>query len=156
MPERDQGGSTMAATITRFEPPHILGFKWGGRVDSPGEVVFELTSQGADVLLVLTHHRLSSQKELLGVSGGWHTHLDILGEHLSRVRMAGFWERFDGGEGGLCGPVGWCDGGGMTGIGHRVSMCSTHDAIAGTSTLSTSAKIRPGRPVTRLVKHCCI
>lgn len=56
-------------------------------------MVFELGEQGDDVLLVLTHHRLPGQGDLLGVSGGWHTHLDILVEHLNGRTSPGFWGR---------------------------------------------------------------
>ncbi len=92
-PERYRNGHAMKAKITRCEPPNMLAFSWGAREDALSEVVFELSEQGDRVLLVLTHHRLPDQNELLGVSGGWHTHLDILVDHLNGHTAPGFWTK---------------------------------------------------------------
>ena len=92
-PEKYKNGHAMKAKITRFEPPHVLGYTWGARAEALSEVVFELSMRGADVLLVLTHHRLPDQKDLLGVSGGWHAHLDTLVEHLNGRTAPAFWGR---------------------------------------------------------------
>jgi uncharacterized protein YndB with AHSA1/START domain len=91
VPEKYANGHSMQATITRCEPPYVLGYSWGARADALSEVVFELSKQGDEVLLVLTHHRLPGRKDLLGVSGGWHVHLDILAEHLQGRTSPGFW-----------------------------------------------------------------
>lgn len=90
-PERYKNGHSMTATITRCEPPKVLGYTWGARAEALSEVVFELSEQGEEVLLVLTHHRLPNQNDLLGVSGGWHTHLDVLVAHLNGRTAPGFW-----------------------------------------------------------------
>jgi uncharacterized protein YndB with AHSA1/START domain len=95
-PERYKDGHHMKAKITRCEPPNVLGYTWGARADALSEVVFELSEQGSDVLLVLTHHRLPDQKDLLSVSGGWHTHLDVLVDHLNGRTAPGFWSRHAG------------------------------------------------------------
>ncbi len=95
-PEPYKNGHSMTATITRCEPPKVLGYTWGARADALSEVVFELSEHGNEVLLVLTHHRLPNQNDLLGVSGGWHTHLDILAEHLNGRTSPGFWEKHSG------------------------------------------------------------
>jgi uncharacterized protein YndB with AHSA1/START domain len=92
-PEKYKNGHTMKAKITRCEPPHVLGYTWGARADALSEVVFELSAKGNDVLLVLTHHRLPNQNDLLGVSGGWHTHLDTLVEHMNGRTAPAFWSR---------------------------------------------------------------
>jgi len=92
-PERYKNGHSMTATITRCEPPRVLGYTWGARADALSEVVFELSEQGDDVLLVLTHHRLPNANDLIGISGGWHTHLDILLEHLNGRKSPAFWEK---------------------------------------------------------------
>ncbi len=84
-------GHSMDATVTRCEPPRLLGFTWGRRLDALSEVVIELREQGADVLLVLTHERLPDRRDLLGVSGGWHTHLDVLVDILNGRPSSGFW-----------------------------------------------------------------
>lgn len=90
-PEQYKNGHSMKSTITKCEPPHLLGFTWGARADALSEVVIELSENGSEVLLVLTHHRLPAQKDLLSVSGGWHVHLDVLVEHLNGRRSVGFW-----------------------------------------------------------------
>lgn len=92
-PEQYKNGHMMKARITRCGPPHVLGFTWGARAEALSEVVFELSMRGNDVLLVLTHHRLTDQNDLLGVSGGWHTHLDVLVEHLQGRTSPSFWAK---------------------------------------------------------------
>lgn len=94
IPEQFKGlekGHTMDSKITRFDPPRVLGFQWGQRADALSEVIIELSERGKDVLLVLTHAGLPSQKDLLGISGGWHSHLDVLVEHLNGRVAPGFW-----------------------------------------------------------------
>lgn len=86
-------GHSMDATVTRCEPPRLLAFTWGKRVEALSEVVIELTERGNDVLLVLTHARLPNQKDLLGISGGWHTHLDVLVELVNGRSSTGFWSK---------------------------------------------------------------
>jgi uncharacterized protein YndB with AHSA1/START domain len=94
-PEKYAQGHKMVAKITRCEPPNLLGFSWGARAEAMSEVVFELSEMGKDVLLILTHHRLPDRKDLLGVSGGWHSHLDILVEHLNGRTAPAFWAMHD-------------------------------------------------------------
>jgi uncharacterized protein YndB with AHSA1/START domain len=83
----------MKAKITRCEPPNVLGFTWGARAEALSEVVFELSMRGTEVLLVLTHKRLPNHKDLLGISGGWHAHLDIRVEHLNGRTAPAFWTK---------------------------------------------------------------
>lgn len=91
-PEKYKNGHRMKARITRCEPPHVLGYTWGAREDALSEVIFELSQHGNGVLLVLTHYRLPNQNDLLGVSGGWHAHLDVLVEHLNGRTAPAFWD----------------------------------------------------------------
>ena len=60
--------------ITECDPPRRLAFIFG---DS-GDVSFDLTLEGNDVLLTLTHRRLPDRATMLKVGAGWHMHLDIL------------------------------------------------------------------------------
>jgi uncharacterized protein YndB with AHSA1/START domain len=83
-------GFTTYGHITRCDPPRLLSYIWDeGGVDS--EVTFELTPQGDDVLLVLTHRRLGDRAMMLSVAGGWHTHLGILLDHLNGREPRPFW-----------------------------------------------------------------
>ena len=65
----------MACEVIRIEAPRLLVLGWGA---GGSEVTFELAPQGAEVLLTVTHRRLPDRANLLGVSAGWHAHLDIL------------------------------------------------------------------------------
>lgn len=84
--------------VTRCEPPHVLALTWGGTTADCSEVTFELTAiKGKDgksdkVLLTLTHRRLPNRGEKLSVSGGWHTHLDVLVDHLNGETPKFFWK----------------------------------------------------------------
>ncbi len=70
----------MQSRITELEPPHKIGFTWG----TDGEVTIELKPAGDQVLLILTHNRLPSDRAIkLKIGAGWHMHLDIL---LARAR----------------------------------------------------------------------
>jgi uncharacterized protein YndB with AHSA1/START domain len=95
-PERykDRGAKTLRGRITRCDPPHLLSYTWNEDSGSPSEVTFELTPQGADVLLVLTHRRLGDRAAMLSVAGGWHTHLGILIDHLNRREPGPFWSTY--------------------------------------------------------------
>lgn len=77
-------GMTFHSTVTRWEPPRVLAFTFSEPKDGvpPSEVTFELTPDGRNVRLVLTHRRLSSRAEMADVSGGWHLHLGILAAKL--------------------------------------------------------------------------
>lgn len=63
--------------VTRCERPHVLAHTWEFG-DESSEVCYELEAQGDKVRLVLTHRRLETSDTVLSVSGGWHTHLNIL------------------------------------------------------------------------------
>ncbi|HTJ97825.1 MAG TPA: SRPBCC family protein [Rhodocyclaceae bacterium] len=86
-------GHTISGYITRYDPPHTLGFTFGQGEDA-SEVLFELSTRPNGVLLVLKHSRLSSREGLLSVSTGWHTHLGVLLAELSGSTLQPFWARF--------------------------------------------------------------
>ena len=81
-------------SITRYEPPHAFAHTWDYE-DVPSEVCYELEEVGDRVRLTLTHSRLASQKEVLDVCGGWHTHLDILLDELSGEPRRAFWRTME-------------------------------------------------------------
>ena len=54
-------------------------------------MLYELTSKGKDVLLVI-HHRLPDDAGMQrGVGGGWEVHTGILEDQLRGVKPRGFW-----------------------------------------------------------------
>ncbi len=78
-------------TVTRWEPPHVVAHTWDFEEES-SEVCYELAEIGDKVRLVLTHRRLESADTVLDVSGGWHTHLDILVDVLEGREPKAFWK----------------------------------------------------------------
>src|SRR5688500_1915221 len=70
-------GVTFEGRVLRCEPPRLLVFTFGS---DDSEVTFELTPQGKQVQLVLTHRTRGAeeQAELTNYSTGWHTHLAFL------------------------------------------------------------------------------
>jgi uncharacterized protein YndB with AHSA1/START domain len=80
-------GASFSGRVTRCDPPRLLSYTWG----DDSEVTFELTPQGTDVLLVLTHRRLPDRSTMVRVGSGWHTHLAILLDHLGGRAPRPFW-----------------------------------------------------------------
>lgn len=91
---RYEAGHTMYGRITRLDPPRLLSYTWGGESDEDSEVTFELTPEGDDVLLTLTHRRLSNRAMMANVAGGWHTHLVFLADRLAGREPQSFWTTF--------------------------------------------------------------
>lgn len=83
---------SFGGTVTRCEPPRLLAHTWDWE-DEQSEVTYELEQIGSRVRLVLTHRRLASDDEVLSVSGGWHTHLDILEDVLEGQEPDAFWKQ---------------------------------------------------------------
>ena len=84
---RKYDGHVMTGQLTACDPPRLLSYTFG----DAGEVTFELTPKGKDVLLVLTHRRLADRKTMVSVSTGWHSHLGILIDVLNGDDPRPFW-----------------------------------------------------------------
>ena len=84
-------GFTTHGRVTRCDPPRLLAYTWDEQSEVASEVTFELSPQGDDVLLVLTHRRLGDRATMISVAGGWHAHLAILLDHLNRREPHPFW-----------------------------------------------------------------
>lgn len=80
--------------ITACDPPRLLSYVWGAGNPAASEVRFELSQEGADTRLVLTHFRLANREEMLSVSPGWHAHVNILEDRLNGVEPRGFWTNY--------------------------------------------------------------
>lgn len=78
----------MSSVITACEPPHTLAFTWG----STGGVSFNLREAGEQVLMTVTHHRVTDPDLMQKVSAGWHAHLDILVARASGAEPTPFWD----------------------------------------------------------------
>ena len=84
---------TYSGEVTRCDPPRLLAFIWHEE-NGMSEVCYELDERADGVLLTLTHTRLASRSEEIGVLGGWHAHLDILGDVLAGRDPVPFWQRY--------------------------------------------------------------
>ena len=91
---RKHEGTSIEGRITHCEPPRLLSYTWGQSRGEPSEVTFELTPAGEDVVLVLTHRRLDDRATMVGVGGGWHTHLGILADRLEGHEPRSFWSTY--------------------------------------------------------------
>jgi uncharacterized protein YndB with AHSA1/START domain len=89
-PDGMSAENTMTMRLTAFDPPRKLAYDW---IDV-GHVDFDLQAQGDKVLLTLTHSRATEPGTRLGVSAGWHAHLDVLAAKLEGRTPAAHWDHF--------------------------------------------------------------
>ncbi len=82
---------TMNGTITEYEAPYRLAYNWGETEGESSHVLFELSRQGDQVRLTVTHSRLASREGMLSVAAGWHAHIGILIDRLQGRPPASFW-----------------------------------------------------------------
>lgn len=87
MKDVDEKGHTSTNTLLAYEPPRRLAYTFG----QGSEVEFLLEPEGDKVRLTLTHSKLPDRNYTLNVSGGWHSHLDVLEMHLKGETPPGFW-----------------------------------------------------------------
>lgn len=93
-PEKYRSGPAtigLKGRILKCEPPRLLSYTWGENFDHASEVTFELTPQGDEVLLVVTHRLLDSGEEKISTAAGWHAHLEVLEARLRGTPVPGFW-----------------------------------------------------------------
>ena len=76
------------ALVTECDPPRKLAFDW----PSAGHVTFELEGKDNRTLMTVTHSRVPDRKTLIGVSAGWHAHLDLLAVRLAGGEAKPFWD----------------------------------------------------------------
>lgn len=89
-PEGMKTEHRMSGRVLSVDPPRHLCYDWPG----VGEVTFDLAPEGAGVRLTLTHRRIPDAGTRLGVSAGWHSHLDLLAARLSDTEPAPHWDNF--------------------------------------------------------------
>jgi uncharacterized protein YndB with AHSA1/START domain len=88
--EHHDPGVSMDGIVTRCEPPRVLAFTFGSEGESL--VTIELTPQGKDVLLVLSHRSSGGDLPYMaGFGAGWHTHFAHLIALLEGAPRPPFW-----------------------------------------------------------------
>jgi uncharacterized protein YndB with AHSA1/START domain len=90
-PHAGQEEYRMRGEIIRVDPPRLLVQTWNESDGTVSQVSFELAERQDEVLLTLTHSRLSNRSLLIDVAGGWHTHLLILQAKLQGREPPPFW-----------------------------------------------------------------
>lgn len=85
------GEFSMEARILAFEPPHLLAYTWPEGSGHVSEVRFELTAQGDETLLTLTHSKIGGKAGLRDFAGGWTAHVNTLAEVLEGKPANRFW-----------------------------------------------------------------
>jgi uncharacterized protein YndB with AHSA1/START domain len=86
-----ENGAGFSGRVLQVDPYRLLSYTWGGDSSEASEVTFELKPQDENVLLTLTHRKLT-KGEMVSVGSGWHTHLAILSDRLEGKSPAGFWK----------------------------------------------------------------
>jgi uncharacterized protein YndB with AHSA1/START domain len=82
--------SRATCTFVEVEAPRRMSYIWPG----VGEVSIELEAVDNDVMLTLTHRRLSGEALILNVCAGWHAHLDLLVAKLEGTPPPSLWNRW--------------------------------------------------------------
>ncbi len=91
-----QGGEIkFDGAIVEVAPPHLLVFDWPEDDGIITRVRIDLAAAGAKVKLTLTHSLIEKRATLIGVSGGWHLHLDMLETALQGGTGEPFWSRVE-------------------------------------------------------------
>ena len=81
--------------LRSVEPPHFLELLWVEHDGSRSEVRVELEREQSEVVLRLTHSKLTNQDMLSGVCAGWHAHLDRWLAVAHGLEPPSFWSRFN-------------------------------------------------------------
>lgn len=95
----DCSDSICTGVVQDYDPPRLLSYSWrevddAGRERPASLVRFELSEQGANVRLVLTHRKLAPG-EMAGFGAGWDSHLQYLVARIANKPVKPFAEIFD-------------------------------------------------------------
>lgn len=88
--ERPDGFPAESRATCQFievDPPRRMRYIWPG----VGEVTLDLESDGASVMLTVTHRQLVGDRLILNVSAGWHAHLALLVARLEDTVAPSLW-----------------------------------------------------------------
>ena len=84
---------TMSGEVLAWEPYNLLSYSWDEGDGSSSEVIFKLSElENGKIKLVLIHTKVPDSKDFkVGVSAGWHTHLNMLRNILEGKTAGQFW-----------------------------------------------------------------
>ena len=82
-------GATWTEQVSRFEPPHLLETTFQGGKN--GTVRYELSADGEQTRLVLTHSGIVSPVGAMDFGSGWTSHLAVLEARLAGRGVKDFW-----------------------------------------------------------------
>jgi uncharacterized protein YndB with AHSA1/START domain len=82
-------GTVWTEKVIRFEPPRLLETTFQGGKN--GIVTYELSPQGEQTRLVLTHSGIVSGTGAQDFGSGWNSHLTVLEERLAGRGVKDFW-----------------------------------------------------------------
>jgi uncharacterized protein YndB with AHSA1/START domain len=77
----------LQSRIIEVDPPRKLVFAW----HDGAEVSMTLATEADKVLLRVVHSRLPNRPTIVGVSAGWHAHLDLLADIMNGRKPDPFW-----------------------------------------------------------------
>ena len=89
-PEGMSAENSQACIVEEWDPPHKLVYSWGEN----GLVSFALKPAGNRVLMTLVHSKLPRRGTMVGVSAGWHAHLEVLIAVLEGHKAGPFWDNW--------------------------------------------------------------
>jgi uncharacterized protein YndB with AHSA1/START domain len=94
IPERAEQGTTIRGLVSEYEAERKLAYSWIDTFSNlESAVSFELTAQGNETKLTVTHSRVPSARMHMFMAG-WHAHLDILFARLKNAVPPSFPKRF--------------------------------------------------------------
>ncbi len=94
MQERSEKSSRIIGLINGFDPGRKLAFSWMDTSnDLDSAVSVEMSAEGGQTSLVLTHSRLP-QERMHEFMAAWHAHLDVLAARLKNIVPPDFSRRF--------------------------------------------------------------
>ncbi len=91
--EMDKTGHVGLCKLLELDPPRRMVFEFDAKDPNSSIVEFLLTPEKDDkVRFTLTHSNLHSPKDARNVSGGWHSHLEILQYKAEGRTPPAFWD----------------------------------------------------------------
>ena len=90
------GETRVVGEVLEIDPPRLIKFTWPEDDGTSSIETIALDEKGDAVVLTLTHEKAESFEAKVGVSAGWHAHLDIMAAKLAGDTPPKFWSHFSG------------------------------------------------------------